>query len=187
MKDVRALRSTDFPPEEPLAPSICLTAWILHFQLNQVEDGSRALLNADLEAGHAAPCSAFSEFLTDSPGNLSHPRQSASALRENRTSVFRVEELDKVPICSAKFVLQLFQFRNLLCVQRLIRVLGGQLIVVFEMGKQISKQGVYQITNQKTNNTQFLCCFFYVVLQAQKKNTLNSLYCTSCLCVFLSF
>lgn len=90
MKDVRALRSADFPPEEPLAPSICLTAWILHFQLNQVEDGSRALLNADLEAGHAAPCSAFSEFLTDSPGNLSHPRQSASALRENRTSVIFV-------------------------------------------------------------------------------------------------
>lgn len=53
------LWSTNFPPEIPLAPSICLTGWILHFQLNEVEDGweknSRALLNAGFKAGHSAP------------------------------------------------------------------------------------------------------------------------------------
>lgn len=76
--------------------------------------------------------SAFSEFFNWFPGNLSHPRQSGSALRQNTTSVFHVEELHEVPISSGKICFATVPV-VLLCIQHLIHVLGGQWVFLFHM------------------------------------------------------
>lgn len=126
MKDGRALRSTDFPPEEPLAPSIRLTAWILHFQLNQVEDGEPRSAKCRPWSGTRSSVlrgSAFSEFLTDSPeifGTLVKVRPGSE--REQNVIFF---PCGRVGPSSYRFM-QLFQLGNFLWPQRLIRVFEGQ-------------------------------------------------------------
>lgn len=123
--------------------------------------------------------SAFSEFLADSLA----PSSECGRFERERNVSFPCGRVGQSSHQFGKICFATVPVQKL----TLIRALGGQLIVVFEMGKQISKQGVYQIANQKTNSTQFLCCFLLRCTAGTEKNTHNSLYCMSCLVCFSFF